>query len=87
MNAKIEDNLVDFVRKNLLFGELSQSLDTESSFLDSGIIDSTGILELVSFLEIKYGIRISDEEVVPENLDSVSRIATFVRSKMSVGQS
>ena len=55
-----------------------------ASFLESGLIDSTGILELVTFLESTYSIRIAEEgEVLPENLDSIERIVVFVRRKIA----
>jgi acyl carrier protein len=69
-----------FVIENFLFGEDGQLRD-ETSFLESGIIDSTGILELVSFLEEKFGIAVADEELVPENLDSISNVVAYLTSK------
>jgi acyl carrier protein len=58
-------------------------LKEDTSLLDSGLIDSTGVLELISFLEEELGITIDDTEVVPENLDSLSRIAAFVERKQT----
>jgi acyl carrier protein len=58
-------------------------LDDAQSFLESGIIDSTGILELVAFLEKTYGIHVNDEELVPENLDSIVNISKFLQSKLA----
>ena len=69
-----------FVVENFLFGEDGQLMD-ETSFLESGIIDSTGILELVSFLEEKFGIAVADEELVPDNLDSVSNVVAYLTRK------
>lgn len=57
-------------------------LANDESFLDGGIIDSTGVLELVGFLEQRYAIPIGDEELVPENLDSIERVAVFVERKL-----
>jgi acyl carrier protein len=57
------------------------ALDDEMSLLDSGIIDSTGVLEVVQFIEEQFGIQVKDEELLPENLDSVGRIARFVERK------
>jgi len=71
-----------FVIQNFLFGR-ADALTNEESFLESGIIDSTGILELVSFLEKTYGIRINDEELIPENLDSINSISEYLRSKLA----
>lgn len=64
-----------------MFGQDDKITDGES-FLERGIIDSTGVLELIGFLESTYGISIADDELVPANLDSVDRVATFVDSKL-----
>ena len=65
---------------NFLFGD-DQGLDNDTSFLDNGIIDSTGILELVLFLDQEFNIEIADEELLPENLDSINRIVGFISQK------
>jgi len=65
---------------NFLFGD-GDRLHDDTSFLESGIIDSTGILELVTFLEETYSIKIEDDELVPENLDSLNRIGVFLAKK------
>jgi acyl carrier protein len=70
----------DFVVTNFLFGDASL-LQDNTSFLDSGIIDSTGILELITFLEQTYDIKIEPEEMVPENLDSVNKVVQFLGRK------
>ncbi len=70
----------DFVVSNLCFGDASLLQDS-ASFLDTGIVDSTGILELVAFLEQKFGIKIEHEEMIPENLDSVEKVARFLERK------
>jgi len=75
-----------FIIENFLFEE-SSILGEETSFLESGIIDSTGVLELVSFLEEKFGIKIEDDELVPENLDSISNVASFLGKKLGVSSS
>ncbi len=64
-------------------GEDSGSLKDDTSFLEEGIIDSTGVLELVAFLEEHYGIRVEDEELIPENLDSIANICSFLEKKRS----
>ena len=71
-----------FVIDNYLFGEEGK-LGDEDSFMETGIIDSTGILELVRFLESTYGLKVADEELVPDNLDSVNKIASFIHAKQS----
>lgn len=72
-----------FVIDNYLFGE-EDKLRNEDSFMETGIIDSTGILELVRFLESTYGIKVTDEELIPDNLDSVNKIVSFIHAKQSV---
>jgi acyl carrier protein len=71
----------DFIVETFLFGE-SNGLRDDTSFLEAGIIDSTGVLELVSFLERTYSFAVQDEELVPENLDSLANIQAFVARKM-----
>lgn len=58
------------------------SLTSDSSFLEMGIIDSTGMLELISHLESTYGIEIADDELIPDNLDSISRVADYLCRKL-----
>ena len=70
----------EFIVENFLFGD-EQGLDNDTSFLENGIIDSTGILELVAFLEQEMKIEIADEELLPENLDSLNRIVCFISQK------
>ena len=69
-----------FIIENFLFEEDS-SLKEDTSFLESGIIDSTGILELVAFLEETFGIAVEDEELVPENLDSIANVVAYLNKK------
>ncbi len=71
----------DYVLENYLFTDDPSALDDSQSFLESGIIDSTGILEVISFLEAEFGVQVLDEEMVPENLDSVNNLAAFIGRK------
>ena len=71
-----------FIVENFLFGA-EYRLKDDRSFLDEGIIDSTGILELVSYLEEEFGIRIEDEELVPENLDSINNVVAYLTKKIA----
>jgi acyl carrier protein len=77
----IKEKVRSFVVENFLFGT-ENGLEEDTSFLEDGIVDSTGILELVDFLEKEYGLRVEDEELTPENLDSISNIAVYVAGKM-----
>ncbi|MBW1643505.1 MAG: acyl carrier protein [Deltaproteobacteria bacterium] len=70
-----------FIIENFLFGS-ENGLKDETSFLEEGIIDSTGILELVTFLEEEFSITIEDEELVPENLDSINNVTAFLERKI-----
>ncbi len=70
----------EFVTSNFYVAEPS-SLADDASLLDQGIIDSTGVLEIISFLETSFGLEVADAEMVPENLDSIERIAAFVARK------
>jgi acyl carrier protein len=70
-----------FIVDNFLFGQDDGALADDSSLLDHGVIDSTGMLELVSFLENRYEIEVEDEDLVPENLDSVVSLVGFLERK------
>ena len=70
-----------FIVTNFLFGQEGMGFAEDASFLESGIIDSTGLLELVAFVEQNYGIAIADRELLPENLDSLKNISDFVARK------
>ncbi len=80
MNNK-KEKIKGFVVENFLFGN-EEGLQDDTSFLEEGIIDSTGILELVSFLEEEFGVTVEDEELVPENLDSIDNVAAYLESKI-----
>jgi acyl carrier protein len=80
MQPSIDHEVRQFVIDNFLFGQ-GGTLTNDESFLESGIIDSTGVLELVGFLEQHFKIAIEDRELVPANLDSVSRVVQFVERK------
>jgi len=70
-----------FVVENFLFGE-DGNLEEDTSFLEKGIVDSTGILELVAFLEETFCIQMEDEELIPENLDSIFNVVSYLQRKM-----
>ena len=71
----------DYILRNYLFSDDQSALDDDVSLMEMGIIDSTGVLEIIMFLEDEFGVSVQDEEMVPENLDSVSRILDFVDRK------
>ena len=76
----IKTSIRNFIIDNFLFGT-PDGLNDDTSFLEDGIIDSTGILELVEFLENDFSIAIQDEELIPEHFDSINNIASFLASK------
>lgn len=79
--SEIKDKVRAFIVEDFLFGK-DTGLDDNVSFLENGIIDSTGILELVRFLEEEFSISVEDDELVPENLDSVNNVVAYVERKM-----
>lgn len=82
MSDAIAQEIKDFVVSNFLFGQDASTLANDQSFLENGIIDSTGVLELVGFVEQQYAISVGDRELLPENLDSVDNLARFVSRKL-----
>jgi len=79
--SSVTDVLITFIKENFITGRSQKEISPEESLVDSGIIDSTGILELVMFIEEKYSITIEDEELIPENLDSVKNLVAFLGRK------
>ncbi len=77
----VEQTINNFIIENFIIDGNSDRLDHDKSFLESGIIDSTGILELVSFIEEHYNISVEDEELIPGNLDSVNNVVKFIGNK------
>jgi acyl carrier protein len=78
-----EDRVRRFIADNFLFREDRASVADTESLLEAGLIDSTGILELVAFLEKDFGIRVDDADIVPDNLDSIPRIVGYVEAKLT----
>lgn len=77
----IKEKVKNYVVENFLFGNEADPIGDDDSFIERGIIDSTGIMELIEFLEKTYGISLDDKELVPENLDSLNNLSRFVLSK------
>ena len=71
------EKVKEFIVENFLFGE-DENLTEDSSFLNEGIIDSTGILELVDFIETEFSIRVDDEDLIPENFDSLKNLYAYI---------
>ena len=78
----LKNKIKSFIVENFLFGN-ANGLNDDTSFLEEGIIDSTGVLELVTFLEEAFAITVDDEELIPENLDSINNVTVFIEKKIS----
>ena len=82
----VEPDLREFLAANYFLGDDPSQLAASDSLIEAGLIDSTGVLELVGYLEEQFGVRITNEELLPENLDSIDNILRFVTSKRQSGQ-
>lgn len=71
-----------FIIDNFYYGQDAQALEDDTSFLENGIIDSTGVLELVSFIQEQYAIHVSDDELIPDNLDSLNKVSSYLHRKL-----
>lgn len=77
----VKQQIRDFIAENFLFSPDGFDLNDDASFLDEGVVDSTGTLELVMFVEETFGISVGDNEIEPENFDSVDKLAAYVARK------
>jgi acyl carrier protein len=84
MDTNILGRVRTFIVENFLFREDISGLADSESLLENGVMDSTGVLELVAFLETEFEIQMADAEIVPENLDSIAAIAEYVERKLLV---
>jgi acyl carrier protein len=78
MTDAVKIQIRAFIVENFLFGDDSRPLDDAMSLIENDVVDSTGVLELVAFLEERFGIAVADADIVPANLDSIARIAAYV---------
>lgn len=72
-----------YITHNLLFGDEGLVYTDDDSFLERGIVDSLGVIELVSFIETQFGISVADHELTPENFDSVTKLSEYVARKLA----
>jgi acyl carrier protein len=84
VDTQIRAELTEFIVMNYLFGDITRVPRDDDALVEEGIIDSTGILELIEFLESQFGIEVSEAETVPQNLGSISSLTDFVMNKRSV---
>ena len=78
----IAEKVRDYIKENFLFGA-DNKIGDQDSLLDAGVIDSTGAMELVSFIETQFDVEVSDRDLVPENLDSIAAITSFITRKLT----
>lgn len=81
MAETIKNEIRNFIVETFLFGDTSQALADNASLIDSGIVDSTAVLELVAFIEERFSIAVQDADIVPANLDSIDSISAFVQAR------
>jgi acyl carrier protein len=81
----IEQKVRAYIIETVLFGNEEEAPDSEASFFELNLIDSTGVLELVTFLESTFAIQVADDELIPENLDSIRKIASYIERKTGNG--
>ncbi|NLL15207.1 MAG: acyl carrier protein [Fibrobacter sp.] len=81
LSVNLESSIKDFISKNFLMNSTSVNFSNTDSFMEKGIIDSTGILELVNFIQQSFQIEVKDDELIPENLDSVQNICSYIQRK------
>ena len=80
-NLSIEQPIREFIATNLLYSPEGFNHTDDASLLQEGIIDSLGVVELVEFVQKRFGVKVDQQEVTPDNFDSVSKLAAFVRRK------
>lgn len=80
----MKEILRQFIRDNFLFGLQGESFSDDDSLLEKRIIDSTGVLELIAFLDERFGVKVQDDELLPENLDSINRLVRYLEKKSKV---
>jgi acyl carrier protein len=76
-----KEQIRQYVAQNLIFSNNGFELSDDASFLEEGVVDSTGVLELVMFVEDTFGVAVADEEIVPDNFDSVNNLALYIQNK------
>jgi acyl carrier protein len=77
----VKDELRAFITDSIMYGHNTDCLTDDASFLENGVIDSTGVLELIGYIESRFGVKVEDHELVPENLDSINGLIRFVERK------
>ena len=79
--AEIREQLRRYIAENLLFSDKEYPFEDDASFLKNGVVDSTGVMELVAYVEEKFGVTVEPKEVVPDNFDSVKNLTSYIKRK------
>jgi acyl carrier protein len=80
---EIEQQVRQYILENFMYTDDESELASDQSLFDSGVIDSTGVLELVGFIEDEFEVQVDDTELVPDNFDSVVRITDYIKRKLA----
>jgi len=83
LEKQTDQTVHDFIVEHYLYGDRSVPIGPEESFLDRGIIDSTGVLELVAYIQKEFGIEVHDAEIIPDNFDSIAKLTQYIQKKRS----
>ena len=81
MMEEAREKIRKYILENFMFTDDETALSNDDSFLEKGIVDSTGMLELIAFIGDEFQITLEDDELIPDNLDSVNRVAAFIQRK------
>lgn len=81
MSSELLETIRTYILENFLFTDDTSALDPDASLLENGIVDSTGMMEIITFLEADLGVKVEDEDMTPDNLDSVNRLVKYVSGK------
>jgi acyl carrier protein len=84
-NKDVAPRIRDYLSRNFLFGDGGFNYGDDASFLEMGIVDSFGVVELLAFVQEEFGISVADDELVPDNFDSVSKLSSFIVAKQGAG--
>ena len=77
----IKEQIRQYLAENFLFSDNGFNLGDDDSFLEEEVVDSTGVMELVLFVEDNFGVSVADEEIIPDNFDSVNQLAAYIQRK------
>ena len=83
-NTEIREQLRRYIAENLLFSDKDYPFEDDASFLKNGVVDSTGVMELVAYVEKKFGVTVDPKEVVPDNFDSIKSLTGYIQRKTGV---